>query len=67
VSHAGGTRSNLGRGTGHWNMKLRRLLPLVGVVSDNVLRIEVVAWSAQRIPTAVLSAFYAGTYQHTEY
>jgi hypothetical protein len=30
-------------------------LPLVGEVSVNFLRIEVVAWSAQRIHTAVFS------------
>jgi hypothetical protein len=29
--------------------------PLVGEVSANFLRIEGVAWSAQRIPTAVIS------------
>jgi hypothetical protein len=31
--------------------------PLVGEVSANFLRIEGVAWSAQRIPTAVISVF----------
>jgi hypothetical protein len=31
--------------------------PLVGEVSANLLRIEGVAWSAQRIPTAVFSVF----------
>jgi hypothetical protein len=31
--------------------------PLLGVVSANSLRIEDVAWSAQRIPTAVFSVF----------
>jgi hypothetical protein len=31
--------------------------PLVGEVSANLLRVECVAWSAQRIPTAVNLAF----------
>jgi hypothetical protein len=31
--------------------------PLVGEVSANSLQIEGVAWSVQRIPTAVLSVF----------
>jgi hypothetical protein len=31
--------------------------PLLGEVSDNFLRIEGVAWSAQRIPTAVNLGF----------
>jgi hypothetical protein len=31
--------------------------PLVGEVSANILRVEGVAWSAQRIPTAVFSIF----------
>jgi hypothetical protein len=34
--------------------------PLVSEVSANILRIEGVAWSAQRIPTAVFSAFQTG-------
>jgi hypothetical protein len=31
--------------------------PLVGEVSANFLRTEDVAWSAQRIPTTVISVF----------
>jgi hypothetical protein len=31
--------------------------PLVGEVSANILRVEGVAWSAQRIPTAVSLGF----------
>jgi hypothetical protein len=34
--------------------------PIVGEVSANFLRIEGVAWSARRIPTAVFSDFYTG-------
>jgi hypothetical protein len=34
--------------------------PLVGEVSANILRIDGIAWSAQRIPSVVNSVFLAG-------
>jgi hypothetical protein len=41
----------------HKRTMLTERPPLVGEVSANILRIEGVAWSAQRILTAVISVF----------